>query len=32
VPSEWIGGGALILLRLGILTGTQRTKPRDPPG
>jgi hypothetical protein len=32
VPSEWIGVGALILLGLGILTGTQRTKPRDPPG
>jgi hypothetical protein len=32
VPGEWIGVGALILLGLGILTGTQRTKPRDPPG
>lgn len=31
VPNQWIGVGALVLLGLGILTATQRTKPRDPP-
>jgi uncharacterized membrane protein YiaA len=30
VPGQWIGVGALILIGLGILTATQRTKPRDP--
>ena len=30
VPTQWIGVGALILIGLGILTATQRTKPRDP--
>jgi hypothetical protein len=30
VPAQWIGVGALILIGLGILTATQRTKPRDP--
>jgi hypothetical protein len=32
VPDQWIGVGALILVGLGILMATQRTKPRDPPG
>jgi uncharacterized membrane protein YiaA len=31
VPGQWIGVGALMLIGLGILTATQRTKPRDPP-
>jgi uncharacterized membrane protein YedE/YeeE len=31
VSAQWIGVGALILIGLGILTATQRTKPRDPP-
>jgi uncharacterized membrane protein YiaA len=31
VQGQWIGVGALILIGLGILTATQRTKPRDPP-
>jgi uncharacterized membrane protein YiaA len=31
VHGQWIGVGALILIGLGILTATQRTKPRDPP-
>ncbi len=31
VPGQWIGVGALVLLGLGILMATQRTKPRDPP-
>ncbi len=30
VQAQWIGVGALILIGLGILTATQRTKPRDP--
>jgi uncharacterized membrane protein YiaA len=30
VPMQWIGVGVLIMVGLGILTATQRTKPRDP--
>jgi uncharacterized membrane protein YiaA len=30
VQPQWIGVGALIMIGLGILTATQRTKPRDP--
>ncbi len=29
-PNQWIGVGAIMLIGLGILTATQRTKPRDP--
>ncbi len=30
VPNQWIGVGAIMLVGLGILTATSRTKPRDP--
>ncbi len=29
-PTQWIGVGAIMLVGLGILTATQRTKPLDP--
>ena len=31
VPPLWILVGAVVLLGLGILMATSRTKPRDPP-
>ena len=31
VPGMWILVGVIVLLGLGILTATSRTKPRDPP-
>ena len=31
VPPTWIAVGVVVLLGLGILMATQRTKPRDPP-
>ena len=31
VPPMWITVGVIILIGLGILTATSRTKPRDPP-
>lgn len=31
VPSTWIGVGIVVLLGIGILMATSRTKPRDPP-
>jgi heme A synthase len=31
VPPTWIAVGAIVLLGLGILMATSRTKPRDPP-
>ena len=31
VPTMWIAVGVTILLGLGILMATGRTKPRDPP-
>ena len=31
VPTMWIVVGAVILLGVGIMTATSRTKPRDPP-
>ncbi len=31
VPGTWIGVGIIVLLGLGILMATSRTKPRDPP-
>ena len=30
MPARWIAVGAIMLVGLGILTATQRTKPRDP--
>jgi hypothetical protein len=30
-PPLWIAVGAIVLLGLGIMTATSRTKPRDPP-
>ena len=30
VQNQWIAVGAIILIGVGILTATQRTKPRDP--
>ena len=31
VPSQWIIVGVLVLLGIGIVMATSRTKPRDPP-
>lgn len=31
VPAMWIAVGAIVLIGLGILTGTSRTKTKDPP-
>jgi hypothetical protein len=31
ISTTWIAVGVLILLGLGIVTATSRTKPRDPP-
>ena len=31
VPSQWIIVGILVLLGIGIVMATSRTKPRDPP-
>ena len=31
VPPLWIAIGALVLLGIGVVTATSRTKPRDPP-
>jgi hypothetical protein len=30
-PSVWIAVGAVILIGIGILSGTSRTKTKDPP-
>ena len=30
-PSVWIAVGAVILIGIGILSGTSRTKAKDPP-
>ncbi|MEO8193170.1 MAG: hypothetical protein ABI681_04920 [Gemmatimonadales bacterium] len=30
-PAQWIAVGAVILIGIGILTGTSRTKTKDPP-
>lgn len=32
VPTTWIIVGVIVLLGLGVLMATSRTKPRDPPG
>lgn len=29
-PPEWIGIGAIVLIGIGVLSATTRTKPRDP--
>lgn len=31
VPGTWIGVGIVVLLGLGVLMATNRTRPRDPP-
>ena len=31
VPTQWIIVGVLVLLGIGIVMATSRTKPRDPP-
>jgi hypothetical protein len=31
LPTQWIVVGAIILIGIGILTGTSRTKTKDPP-
>jgi hypothetical protein len=31
VPTLWIVAGVIVLLGIGIIMGTSRTKPRDPP-
>jgi hypothetical protein len=31
VPTQWILVGVVVMIGLGILMATQRTKPRDPP-
>ena len=31
VPSMWIAVGVVVLIGVGVLMGTSRTKPRDPP-
>jgi hypothetical protein len=31
VPPMWIVAGAIVLIGLGVLMATSRTKPRDPP-
>jgi hypothetical protein len=31
VPAQWIIVGVLVLLGIGIVMATSRTKPRDPP-
>ncbi len=31
VPPTWIGVGVVVLIGVGILRATSRTKPKDPP-
>jgi hypothetical protein len=31
VPHRWIGVGAIVLLGIGILSGVQATRQKDPP-
>ncbi len=31
VPQLWIGVGVIVMIGIGILTGTSRTKTKDPP-
>lgn len=30
VPPTWIGVGALVMIGIGVLTATTRTRPKDP--
>lgn len=30
-PTQWIVVGAIVMIGIGILTGTSRTKTKDPP-
>ncbi len=30
VPTEWIAIGVIVLIGIGVLSATNRTKPRDP--
>lgn len=30
-PAVWIAVGAIVLIGIGIMTATSRTRPRDPP-
>ena len=32
VPQMWIAVGVIVLIGIGIITGTSRTKTKDPPG
>jgi hypothetical protein len=31
VPTTWIAVGAIVAIGIGIISATNRTKPRDPP-
>jgi hypothetical protein len=31
VPQMWIGVGVIVMIGIGVLTGTSRTKTKDPP-
>lgn len=31
VPTTWIAVGVIVLIGIGIISATNRTKPRDPP-
>ena len=31
VPTTWIAVGVIVMIGIGILTGTSRTKTKDPP-
>jgi uncharacterized membrane protein len=31
VPTQWIAVGVIVLIGIGVLTGTSRTKTKDPP-
>ena len=31
VPAQWIAVGVIVLIGIGVLTGTSRTKTKDPP-
>ncbi|HEX8320612.1 hypothetical protein [Longimicrobium sp.] len=30
VPTMWIGAGVIVMIGIGIISATSRTKPRDP--
>jgi len=31
VPTQWVAVGVIVLIGIGVLTGTSRTKTKDPP-